>query len=244
MRQFLRTRLKRTPLFTVLRFIKDVWIGGDARQIAFLRLRHPRGLFQPSGTTQANRYPNIFAKVKAQLGDQPGLHLLSFGCSTGEEVFTLADLFPTASIRGIDIAAARIRACRKRWQRQGCPRRIEFIRAGSTAQEMSGRYDAVFALAVFRHGSLGSGPEVCQPYLDPQAAERALIDLARLLKPGGLLAIRHANLRFSDLAIAQAFEPIYLCPPPTVVRTPIYGLDGKLRPGLAGDDGVYRKKGG
>lgn len=176
------------------------------------------------------------------MGDQPGLRLLSFGCSTGEEVFTLADLFPTASIRGIDIAAARIRACRARWQRQGSPRRIEFIRAGSTAQEASGLYDAVFAMAVFRHGSLGSAPPVCAPLFDPIAAERALTDLARLLKPGGLLAIRHANLRFSDLRIAQAFEPVYLCPPTPTILTPIYGVDGRLRPGLAGDDGLYRKK--
>lgn len=238
----LRAWLKRTPLFPVLRLLNDLRVGGDARQIALLTLLRPRGLFQPSGTTQANRYPDIFAQVKAQLGDQPGLRLLSFGCSTGEEVFTLADLFPTASIRGIDIAAARIRACRARWRRAGSPPRLEFIRAGSTEQEASGCYDAVFAMAVFRHGSLGSAPPVCQPLLDPVAAERALTDLARLLKPGGLLALRHANLRFSDLSIAAAFEPVYLCPPLPKIVTPIYGVDGRLRPGLTGDDGLYRKK--
>lgn len=234
--------LKHSPFFPALRLLNDLRVGGDARQIAWLRLWRPRGLFQPSGTTHANRYPDIFAQVAAHLRDKPDLRLLSFGCSSGEEVFTLAQLFPTATVRGIDIVAARIRTCRARWQQQGSPSRIEFIKAGSTDLEASDSYDAVFAMAVFRHGDLGTAPPLCQPLFDPRAAERALTDLARVLKPGGLLAIRHANVRFTDMAIAQGFEPVYHCPPLPMIRTPIYDLAGTLRPGIVGDDGLYRKK--
>lgn len=240
----LRLWLKRSPLFPALRFLNDLRVGGNARQIALLTLLRPAGLFQPSGTTEANRYPDIFAQVKAHLGDRAELRLLSFGCSTGEEVFSLAALFPTARIRGIDIARARIRTCRARWRRQGKPARIDFIQTGTTEKEAAESYDAVFAMAVFRHGTLGTAPPRCQPYFDPRAAERALTDLARLVKPGGFLAIRHANLRFSDLPVSEGFEPVYQCPPPPVIRSPIYDLDGHLRPGIAGDDGLYRKKPG
>lgn len=237
----LRRWLKGTGLYPTLCLLNDLRIGGDARQIAWLTLTCPRGLFQPSGTTQVNRYPDIFAQATAHLRQKPDLRLLSFGCSTGEEVFTLADLFPTATVKGIDISGARIRTCRARWRQQGSPSRIEFTRTGSTEQEANGSYDAVFAMAVFRHGGLGAAPSHCLPLFDPHAAERALTDLARVLKPGGLLAIRHANLRFSDLALADGFRAVYECPPLPALLTPVYDLNGNLRPGIAGDDGLYRK---
>jgi len=41
--------------------------------------------------------------VITQLGDGAGVRLLSFGCSRGEEVFTLRHYFSTAAIKGIDI---------------------------------------------------------------------------------------------------------------------------------------------
>lgn len=235
--------LRRTPLFPFLRLAYHLLRGGDRRQVAWLTLRRPRGLFQPSGTTHRHRYPDVFAVVRAHLAGREGLRLLSFGCSTGEEVFTLADLFPDAAVRGLDIAPGRIRTCRRRWRQAGRPPRLSFACAADGRAEPDGEYDAVFAMAVFRHGALGAAPPICTPYFDPQAAAAALTDLARLVKPGGLLALRHANIRFTDLAIAAQFTPLFQCPPRPAgaPRTPIYGLDGKLLPDLSGDDGVYLK---
>ncbi len=236
-------RLRRTRLFFGLRLAYHLLRGGDRRQVAWLTLRRPPGLFQPSGTTQANRYPDVFAAVHTHLAGRERLRLLSFGCSTGEEVFTLADLFPDATIRGLDIVPGRIRSCQRRWRRAGRPARLTFACAADSRDEPDGVYDAVFAMAVFRHGALGAAPPICTPFFDPAAAAAALTDLARLLKPGGLLALRHANIRFSDLPIAAQFTPLHRCPPRPAAgpQTPIYGLDGKLQPGVRGDDGVYIK---
>jgi len=68
--------------------------------------RAPELLFQPYSTTRADRYPVIFRFVRDALGDAPSLRLLSFGCSSGEEVWTLRRYFAAAFIKGIDIDPA------------------------------------------------------------------------------------------------------------------------------------------
>jgi len=67
-----------------------------------LRLTRPVNLFQPSPATQLNRYPEIFRFVRAHVGDGADVRLLSFGCSTGEEVFSLRQYFPSAGIKGLE----------------------------------------------------------------------------------------------------------------------------------------------
>ncbi len=76
-----------------------------------LRLRRPENLFRYRGFTATNRYPRIFGFIQQQLAAQPDVRLLSFGGSTGAEVFTLRDYFPTAFIKGIDINPRSIATC-------------------------------------------------------------------------------------------------------------------------------------
>lgn len=58
-----------------------------------LRLRHvtnPRDdLFQPYNDTSLDRYPAIFRFLQGELAAIEEPRVLSFGCSTGEEVFSL-----------------------------------------------------------------------------------------------------------------------------------------------------------
>jgi len=74
--------------------------------------RFDDGYLQPSGSTKEERYPKIYdsaatLKPKAK-------RVLSFGCSTGEEVFALAKRFPNAEqLIGVDIDTNRIRDARK-----------------------------------------------------------------------------------------------------------------------------------
>jgi trans-aconitate methyltransferase len=56
---------------------------------------------QWSNQTRPNRFPKIFARIK-ELNPEPR-RILSFGCSTGEECFSLAELFPTSEIVGVDV---------------------------------------------------------------------------------------------------------------------------------------------
>lgn len=65
---------------------------------------------QLSNQTKENRFPKIFARAKELKPDAK--RILSFGCSTGEECFTLAETFPEAEIVGIDISNYSIQKAR------------------------------------------------------------------------------------------------------------------------------------
>ena len=135
------------------------------------------------------------------------MRLLSFGCSTGEEVFTLRRYFPGATIDGVDIHPYRVAAARERLRRRGGDPALSFAVAGSAKHLPDGYYDAIFCLAVFRHGGLQPGPAPrCDHLIKFAAVEQTVTELARCLKSGGFLAIAHSNFRFADMAVAASFE--------------------------------------
>lgn len=94
---------------------------------------------QASHMTKLNRFPKIFESAKRL---QPNAkRILSFGCSTGEECITLAELFPDAEIVGIDIDYHSIRHARKN---NKCDRIHFHTDLGAT-----GQYDLALCLMVF-----------------------------------------------------------------------------------------------
>jgi SAM-dependent methyltransferase len=117
-------------------------------------------LFQPYGYTEYDRWPRIFAFVREQLSNGPAPRLLPFGCSTGEEVFTLRHYFPLAEIVGIHINSRSIALCRKKADKSR-DSKIRFKLASSDNGSES-FYDAVFCMSVLCHGELGTNPtETC-----------------------------------------------------------------------------------
>lgn len=225
------------PLAWRTKLYADLARGEPRRSIALLQLRRPDGLFQPFADTRPDRYPEIFAFVRDTLGDGPERALLSFGCSTGEEAASLRHYFPQARITGIDVNPHNIAKARKI-----ADPRMQF-EVGSTV-EGENTFDAVFAMAVFRHGRLGSRPRSCAHLIRFDAFERSIAALARAVKPGGLFAIIHANFRFSDTEAAAGFAPVLsLTHVPAWQKTPLYGRDNLLT-APARDDGVYRKNEG
>src|SRR5579872_2798372 len=159
MMDFMKRAARGLPGFRTLQALRDVGRGGDERRSALLRLRHPRGLFQPFGDTKEDRYPDIFAFVAQHLAGRD-TSILSIGCSTGEEVFSLRRYCPDARVKGLDISPQRIAICKQ----QAAMRKavdVAFAVAGDTAMEPTGHYDAILAMSVFRHGSLSAGPPAC-----------------------------------------------------------------------------------
>ncbi len=88
------------------------------RSAVWLRLAGARA-FQLSGRTYENRYPFIFVFVQTELRETPHPQVLSFGCSTGEEVFWLRKYLPDGTIKGVDVNAGSIAVCRERALREG-----------------------------------------------------------------------------------------------------------------------------
>jgi SAM-dependent methyltransferase len=196
--------------------------------------------FQASGRTYENRYPAIFAFVQAELREMADARVLSFGCSTGAEVFWLRRYLPRAVIKGVDINPGSIAICRARARREG-DAGISFAVADSVEDEAPDRYDAIFCMAVMRDGRLAArGVERCDPLIRFEDFARTVDGFARCLKPGGLLVIRHSNFRLSDTPAGGGFTTL-LKLRDTTGRTPIFGPDDRLIPGAEYPDTVFRK---
>jgi len=224
-----------------LRKLYRLIVEPDYRHV--LRLLRPgaKGVFQPCNDTWEDRYPRIFDFVQSLVGATNPVTILSFGCSTGEEVLTLRRRFPSATIRGLDINPGNIAICRRRLRRRP-DAKLTFAMANSTEGEPSSSYDVIFCMAVLRDGRLGSLKlEECSALISFANFARVVEDFHRCLKPGGILIIRHSNFRLCDAPIGQAFEVLLRLP----VRAgfpPIYGSDNRLLPGLTYPDTVFRKR--
>jgi SAM-dependent methyltransferase len=234
----LKTFLHDLPGYGALRVMYHAAIDSRYRRDRWLRLRGPENLFQPYSTTRVDRYPVIFQFMRNTLGDAPAQRLLSFGCSTGEEPFSLRKYFAASFIAGIDIAPSNIAAC-ERQRRAAGDAAMSFAVAASTAAEAALSYDAIFCMAVLRHGDLAQA-ERCDPLLRFEDFERAVGDLARCLKPGGLLALRFCNFRFADTDTSRGFDTVLELPP--IPGTPLFGRDNRRLHGELDGAVVFRKR--
>lgn len=236
---------KKRPVF-VVRVMRELWrlaVDRPYRHTTWLRVMGRKGSFQPFADTQENRYPKIFNFVQSALGADSACRILSFGCSTGEEVFSLRHYFPHAAIKGVDISPGNVAICRHRLKQMLDPA-ISFELADSTRAEPSAAYDAIFCMAVLRHGGLGlPGVTRCDHLIRFEDFADAIADFRRCLKPSGLLIIRHSNFRLCDAPAAADFETILSIPSSSGGRRPpIFGPDNRWMPGVDYPDTVFRKQ--
>lgn len=227
-----------------LRWLRRTLFDPAGRYAQRVQNGRVRGGFQPNTATWDDRYPRIFDFARSQFpqGARP-LCFLSFGCSTGEEVFSLRRRFPEASVRGLDINPGAIGVCRKRLSERPDPA-VTFARAGSAEGEPASGYDAIFCMAVLRDSRLSEREvEDCSRFIRFEDFSSVVSDFHRCLKPGGLLALFHSNFRLCDTPVGGAFEVLFSRPLPPHALSPIYGPDNRLVRGLTNPDTVFRKIG-
>ena len=211
------------------------------RNAALVRLAPPRNLFQPDNFTKPDRYPHLFSLAARELGDAPEKRILSFGCSTGDEVFSLRRYFAKARIEGVDINRHNVAVCRRELALNPDPG-LEFAVVRSPAHLGAERYDAIFCMAVFRHGALGDRRERCDEFIRFEAFDTATADLARSLKVGGLLFIENCHFRFRDTRAFADFELTDQAPQDHREGDgPIYDRNNRLIAGVTSRDVVFRK---
>jgi SAM-dependent methyltransferase len=171
------------------------------------------------------------------------VRLLSFGCSTGEEVLSLRGYFPTAQLRGLDVDPLNISACRSR-VRQDRTTDTSFEVAATTAAEPTASYDAIFCLAVLCLGDLTtSGAKRCDPQLTFDEFERVVVDFARCLKPSGLLLLHTTNFRLCDTRIAPVFDTLLEATEEQMAPDAQFGRDNRLLQGPRYRAVAFRKRG-
>ena len=237
----LKAPLRRYRLYRGLRFAWHCATDGTFRGDQIMRVRRPGNLFQYRSLTYPDRYPGIFGFVRDRLAGVAWPRLLSFGCATGEEVFSLRGYLPNAAIKGVDINARNIAVCRARLA-QMPDAAMGFAQQDSAVGEAPESYDAIICLAVFQHQSL-QDPRLqsCEGYLRFAAFEATLAGLARCLKPGGYLAIRHADFRFSDTACAADFR-VAMSIAPNGAPHPRFDRNHRRLPDEFDTDVVYQKR--
>ena len=204
----------------------------DIYNSLYRRVRRPlRGEYQPYCYTRPNRYPWLFEFAAMRIGSRPDLSILSFGCSRGDEVFSLRKYFPSAALKGIDVNPRNIARCLAR-ARAEKPANTTFAAAATTEGEATSAYDAIFCLAVLCNGDLTtSGAERCDPLLDFERFDRMIGDFARCLKPGGLLLLHTTNFRFCDTAVARDFAVVLEADPKDLALDVLFDRNNRLMPG-------------
>ncbi|MFN8639255.1 MAG: methyltransferase domain-containing protein [Dehalococcoidia bacterium] len=181
----------------------------DPSYRAILRARLTRGgaLHQTTELTWRDRYPEIFGACRALIGDSERHHLLSFGCSTGEEVLSLREYFPSARITGAEINTHSLEVCR----RLQVDERIAFVRSESRILESCAPFDAIFAMAVLQrtpHRVEGLGLTSLRRIYPFERFQAQLTEFDRWLAPGGLLVIHHTQYVFGHTVEAERYLPV------------------------------------
>lgn len=212
-------------------------LSPELRALERLKRAHSGLLLQPYGTTSDNRYPQLFDALAERLAHLPSPRILSFGCSTGEEVRALRARIPTARITGIDLNPRSLAIARKK---DGNPL-SHYRLAGAPLPD--DRFDAVLAMAVFRHGKLEAGqPDDCSAVMPFVQFAEGIAFLDACLAPGGWLALYNSHFRFADTPTAAK----YACDPLRMTdhrpRELLYGPDNRRLVGLTDDNVLFRKQ--
>lgn len=124
------------------------------------------------------------------------MNILSFGCATGEECFTLLKYFPSSSIFGVDINKERIDICRNNNTNSS----ISFIQSNYENIKMKSPFNMIFCLSVLCNYGTGNDNYKFSEF------DGTLVELDSFLSKNGLLVIYNSNFRFSDASIYHKYK--------------------------------------
>lgn len=204
----------------------------SGRSVLWTRLRHGGEVHQTTPDTAEERYPELF-DLLAELMPHPR-RVLSFGCSTGEELVSLRRRFPTAEIVGAEINA--------RSRRQAVRRTThDPMTAVVSPHAIHDSFDLVLALAVLQR----EPHKVAEMEVDDLSSiypferfDAAITGLAQCLDRGGLLCIDNAHYRPEDSSVAPEFEAVEESPLATGL---LFGPDGRRLRGATSRT-IFRKR--
>lgn len=169
---------------------------------------------QDAIATAYNRYPDVFRTVRIfadqYFGVKP-LRILSFGCSSGQELATLRAYFPDAALFGCDVNEKAMREA----ARVSHDSRI--FRSNPNAISAFGPYDVIFAMSVLCRFSKSKKAASIADIFSFDEFEGHIATLDSALNVGGLLCIHNANYLFSQSVVYPTYAP---------VRSPLIASNG------------------
>jgi trans-aconitate methyltransferase len=211
LKQSIKNLAAKNPVFNLIyrvlaegKFFGLVLVNARRRSEYFTRLHYKDMHFQGPTFTARDRSPVVFEQCAKYLQHIVRPKLLSFGCSTGEEVFTLSAYMPDATITGVDINQWCVRQCIKKNKSE----RLHFYHRLSGEFDTGSDYDAIFCIAVFQRGENRFFKERITKGFTFQQFESEIALLDKKLKPGGLLIVNHSDFSFADTEIARRYSPL------------------------------------
>jgi cyclopropane fatty-acyl-phospholipid synthase-like methyltransferase len=160
--------------------------------------------------TGLNRYPDVFSECVRYFGGKSGLRILSFGCSTGEEVVTLREYFPDAEIVGAEINKRSLKKCRA----LKVDDKITFVHSSDDRLGKLGTFDAVFCMAVFQRTPqyiADAGIRDLSRIYPFAKFEKQIDFLSDMVKTNGLLIVHFTQYNLEDTRAALKFSAFGDC---------------------------------
>ncbi len=196
----------------LIKKIKDFLIGNKVLfPIALKMHSFYYGLFskkfhQISHFTLYDRYPHLFAFAKSyfEKKNHKSVNILSYGCSTGEECFSINEYIKNANIIGVDSSLKVLAKARE----HNTHSNIRFLESTPENIHKNGPYDLIFAMAVFcRWPSSNYYKDISHLYPFKRFEEN-ITDLSEYLKKDGLLIINNTNFLLADTEVYAQYEAL------------------------------------
>jgi hypothetical protein len=203
-----------------------------------LKLFSARELHQTTSLTWMDRYPHIFATCRRYFDQRPNLRILSFGCATGEEVLTLRQYFPDASIVGAELNRRSLAIC----ERLDVDDRIQFTFSRHDLIAERGPFDAVFCMAVLQRGPHRVQQERLENLKELYPFEKfdeQVRKLDSLIRTGGLFIICRTQYDLGDTSVGGKYEPLEQAAPDGFPR---FDRDSRLKPPADRTSSIFIKR--
>jgi hypothetical protein len=169
--------------------------------------RKNKEFHQLKNSTSYNRYPEIFSFAQKTIKkNNSEIKILSFGCSTGEECFSLHDYFPNARIVGVDINTKNLRQCDKK----NIHKEIIFLLSNENNITSNGPYDIIFAMSVLCSWPATKGLKNINKIYPFHKYENITTMLSDNLSAEGLLVIFNSNYLFEETTVGCEYERIVI----------------------------------
>jgi len=179
---------------------------------------HRGDVHQVTPETSVDRYPELF-DVAAKLAPK-AKRILSFGCSTGEELVAIRRRFPAAEIVGAEINP---RSWSIATRKVAADEAIKVV----SPRKIGGTFDLIFALAVLQrepHAVEETGTEDLSARYPFGRFDNTVTELVCRLELDGILCVTSSLYRIEDSSASARLEPLTESPeaPP-----PFFGRDGR-----------------
>ena len=191
-------------LWNASKSAKRICVDREFRSIFLMQLLNAKNVHQTTPLTYMNRYPTIFSACRDYFHGKKDLKILSYGCSTGEEVLTLRQYFPSAYIIGAEINKSSLAKCRK----LPVDNKVTFIYSTDNEIQKNGPYDAIFCMAVLQrkpHFIIDKGITSLKKIYPFEKFEEQVVKFDQNVKQNGLLILHYSQYSLIDTSIASKY---------------------------------------